>query len=188
MKHLRESFARLRRAVAWRAAVVGGACVLEVTLNDKTGLWHAHLHILAHGAYLPHEKLSAMWFRASQGSPVVLIKAVKQKEGCAAYLAKYLAKDVLTGDDALPEHKQDEYYKALKGARLLQAFGDISADDWDDPDAPTDDGPDDWVDMGSEADILTRAKAGDPAAIAIVNSILTPKKEYEVICPESAPP
>jgi hypothetical protein len=72
--HLRTAFKKLRRRRWWRAHVVGGIAVEEVTRNERAGHWHPHLHLVIDAA-LPQAvlqmALTALW-RAVTGDSYIL--------------------------------------------------------------------------------------------------------------------
>lgn len=65
-------------------------CVVEWTRKG----W-PHLHVLANCDYLRQRTLSGLW-RSIHGAPIVDIRAVKESEKTASYLAKYLTKSNAT--------------------------------------------------------------------------------------------
>lgn len=121
LRSLRRNFARLRRRPFWKRTVRGGIYVLEVTLNKRTGLWHPHLHIVYDGEYLPVKQLRYHWHQVTGDSEIVWIQDVSDLRGIANELCKYIGK---------PQHQEDftdqqirEYYNAVSGSRMVQAFG-----------------------------------------------------------------
>lgn len=111
--HLLQSFRRFRQSTWWKRRVRGGAIVIELT--GETGRWHAHIHGICEGWYMPKRELSREWERFSGGKIVWIVSAYKGK--LTSYLAKYLSKT------SVPEACQAELNHALKGRRMFQAFG-----------------------------------------------------------------
>lgn len=121
LKHLRESFSRLRRCHLWKRHFKKGVSVVEITHNPKTGRWHPHLHLIVDGTYCPQHELSAAWNVASDGSPIVHIRAIPVRSDAIRYIAKYATK---TGDtEEIPDGKLSEFLTALRGLRTHAIFG-----------------------------------------------------------------
>lgn len=122
---LYDSFRRLRRSKAWRAYVLGGLAVLEVTRGAKGAHWHAHLHVLVDGSYFPHRELKEAWATASEGSCIVDIRPVFNRADAAKYIAKYASKSGRLEDwssEALAE-----YVQAVHRRRMVCTFGRVYA-------------------------------------------------------------
>ena len=69
--HLRQAFKKLRRRAWWRAHVVGGIAVEEVTRNYRTGDWHPHLHLIIDAAVpqaVLQAELAALWAAVTRDS------------------------------------------------------------------------------------------------------------------------
>lgn len=107
------AFRRLRARRGWKNYVEGGVFVIEVT--GRPNNWHAHLHIIAQGTYLPVRLLSAMWQAVSPGKIVWIQRTPPQT--AIHYVTKYLSKC------ALPDFLRHEVGLALKRFRLFQPFG-----------------------------------------------------------------
>lgn len=101
---LEASRARLFRREWWKRRTSGAICKLEVTWNGRTDEWHAHVHVLQFGDYLPEEELEREWGVATHGAGcVAFVKATsldcrKGSLGLAAELSKYAAKPVSESD------------------------------------------------------------------------------------------
>lgn len=119
-----KAFKALRRSSFWKNHVKGGIGVLEVTLNEKTRLWHPHLHLVVDGAFMPQALLSAAWHEATGDSQVVYIQAVNDRAKTASYVAKYLAKSA--APTSMHGYEIREYAAALHGRRLVFGFGTYS--------------------------------------------------------------
>ena len=121
LKHLRQSFGRLRRTKTWLRHVRGGIYTIEITYNASTKQWHPHLHALVDGAYFPHATLVAAWREATTDSDVVDIRAIYGAKSAARYVAKYATKPA---EIALwPRTRIAEWARAIHGSRLIAAFG-----------------------------------------------------------------
>ncbi|MGP1681407.1 MAG: protein rep [Giesbergeria sp.] len=121
VKHLRDSFARLRRSKMWRMKFGKGISVVEVTHNKKTDQWHPHIHCIVDGTYCDQAKLSEAWKQATGDSMIVHIRAVPVRSDAIRYVSKYASK---TGDfNSVPDHKINEFLDALGGLRTHAIFG-----------------------------------------------------------------
>jgi len=118
---LLHSFKKLRARASWKRHVTGGVYVLEITMNEKTGLWHPHLHILVKGTYYPQAELARQWRQITDGSNVVWTQKVSDIEGAARELAKYIGKPQRVSD--LTPAQIREYAFATKSVRMVQTFG-----------------------------------------------------------------
>lgn len=121
LDHLVRSFRQFRRTRSFREHVLGGLATLEVTYNDRTGNWHAHIHAVIDGEFWDQAGISDTWLSATGDSKVVDIRAVHDRSEIARYLAKYVAKaaDV----EYWPDAAIREYAIAMSGRRLLLTFG-----------------------------------------------------------------
>jgi diadenosine tetraphosphate (Ap4A) HIT family hydrolase len=68
LDRLIRSFRRLRTRAIWKNAVDGAVFVIEVKKGSGSRKWHAHMHIIARGAFIPQADLSRAWKVASHGS------------------------------------------------------------------------------------------------------------------------
>jgi len=139
---------------------------LEITLNRDTHQWHPHLHVLFSGKYLPVELVRKHWHRITGDSFIVDVRAVANKDVAAAYVTKYVSKQipshVFFDPDAL-----DECIMALRGVRQFQTFGtwkkfNLAADDYI---------ADEWENVGRLELFLARRSRGDLDADAVLRAI-----------------
>jgi len=86
-KSIQSSFRALLMRLRRRNWCFGYVRVVERT---KAGL--PHYHVILRGPYIPQSVLSG-WWQEIHLSPVVDVRAVRQRVGAASYLAKYLGKD-----------------------------------------------------------------------------------------------
>lgn len=121
MDEVADAFRKLRQDPVWKAAVVGGVYVYEVTLNPQTREWHAHVHVLADGTFIKQRDLSAAWLRATGDSPIVHVKMIHERSAAARYVAKYVAKP--TGLETFSDEEIVEYALAVARRRLFHSFG-----------------------------------------------------------------
>jgi hypothetical protein len=75
--HLRKAFKKLRRRAWWRAHVVGGIAVEEVTRNERTGEWHPHLHLIIDADVSQaalQAQLAALWAAVTRDSFILDVR------------------------------------------------------------------------------------------------------------------
>lgn len=121
INHLYDSFKRLRKSKPWRSRITGGVWFFQITLNLKTQMWHPHLHVIAIGKFYSKRKLSADWLSITGDSPIVDIKAVKDKEQAAQYAARYSAKPANL--EKMPCAEGAELILAMHGRRICGCWG-----------------------------------------------------------------
>jgi len=129
IRHLRESFARLRRAKEWKQHVRGGVYTVEVKWGKSRGQWHPHLHCIIDGTYWQQQAISKAWETASRGSSIVDIRRVHGAEALSRYITKYIAKSSDT--DGMPAARLVEWSESVHGLRMLQTFGTLHGHDRD---------------------------------------------------------
>lgn len=160
---LLRSFAKLRAQTLWRSSVDGGAYSIEITRGARGTHWHVHMHIVAVGSYIDQAELKECWRLASNGSHIVDIRAMSDRDRGARYLAKYVSKGwdkhILRSIDLL-----SECLLALRGRRLIATFGDWRGRKIERPRRSKDG----WKVVDRLDSIVIRARAGEPSAIAIL--------------------
>lgn len=82
--------------------------------------WHVHKHLVLDSAFIPQPYLVIlwMWVTEEEGKVVDIRKVDKSPKGIAEIL-KYLTKPW-----EIPEDKQDEFRKAVKGLKRVWPLGD----------------------------------------------------------------
>lgn len=115
------AFQKLRRHAAWKAHVRGGLFVVEVTRGEAGKHWHAHLHVLAEGTYMPQKVLAEAWSVAIGQAAVCDIRATHSRIGAANYVTKYVTKgaDCETWSD----RELCDYALGIHRRRLYGTFG-----------------------------------------------------------------
>ena len=105
---LLDAWARLRRRVWWARRTLGAVLKVEVTWAPGRG-WHAHLHTLQVGSYLPQDELSEKWAEATRGEGFIVdVRALRVRRdesswrGLVQELAKYVAKPTAPTEDESP--------------------------------------------------------------------------------------
>lgn len=123
LNHLRASFRRLRQQKIWRDAYLHGCCVIEVKIG-RDGLWHAHLHIIADGHYVPHRDLLDACRVAFARECSVDVRRVRNAAKAVDYVSKYIAKSC-NDEKYLSANKPmaDELYTAMYRAKTCWAWG-----------------------------------------------------------------
>jgi hypothetical protein len=117
IKHLRESFLRLRRS-GDIPELQGGCYTIEVI--PKEDGWHIHMHLIIEAAYVPQQRLIVAWGKALEvNAPSVDVRDAAQGSA-AKYVAKYVTKSL--GKDATPDQYVD-LWEAIHGSRLFALFG-----------------------------------------------------------------
>lgn len=156
-----DCFRRLRGRKWWSDRVHGGAAFLELHRGDKDGLWHVHLHILVESDYLPQGDLSKEWYKVTNDSTIVHIKAVPDLGSVARYVSKYVTKPAshaVYNDPA----SFDEMVVALKGRRLCATFGAWRG--WTiEEDHPPKVG---WIEVCRLSHLWAEFRTGNPEAVA----------------------
>lgn len=132
-----QDFRALRKLPVWKDHVRGAVAVLEVTRGAKGKHWHAHLHILFDGRYLPQELLKRAWWEITGDSFIVHLKAIHGKKAGARYISSYIGKPVNV--TSWTDKDLQEYARALHGRRLLSTSGSMHNPEEDsdaEPDVP----------------------------------------------------
>lgn len=161
IKHLKQSFRRLRQSQSWRMS--HGIAVIECKLTARNE-WHPHLHIICAGNFMPNQVLSDAWRIASRGSYIVKIKGVRKTSEALKYCAKYCCKPCRNIDNlrANPE-RACELYSALQRVKMSWHFGDKSL--WNPP-AEKEQvfDPKDWRVVYTWRDLTRELSANNPIA------------------------
>lgn len=118
---LYKSFAKLRRRKFVADRLYGGIWFFQVTLSQKTGLWHPHIHALIDSEYMEHKQLMTLWEKITGGSRVVHIRAVHNPERTLQHNARYAARPSSLVD--LPMGKAIELFMAFNGRRICGSWG-----------------------------------------------------------------
>lgn len=113
IRHLIQSFRRLRNRQLWQSHVDGGAFVIEVT--GRPGNWHPHIHAIVYSRYIPWKQLHSAWRRVSGGTACFITSC--SKEGATRYVTKYITKS------DVPSHLLLQLSTELRRFRLFQRFG-----------------------------------------------------------------
>lgn len=133
VRHINQSFARLRAYKKCKTLLANTIRKLEITYNRRVETYHPHLHVLCYvpanyfsgqGGYCSHDALLDAWRRAT-GQPQITQVDVRR---CRDYgdtdaireLAKYNAK---ASDYTSSQQVMDDLYLALKNTHLMDFSG-----------------------------------------------------------------
>lgn len=168
LARLRLCFRRLRQRKLWKANVIRGYAVIEITYNGKERQWHPHLHVLAECKYIPHSSLMSEWHAVTSDSMIVWIQKVPNRGRAVKYIADYLGKPPDTDQFPNPYEAISEWHFALKGAKLVIRFGDVPSVLT--ASSPSDPGPSDWRRVARIHELLSQARAGSRSAAAVLKA------------------
>lgn len=178
-----DSFRRLRKRPIWKSRVDGGAAFLEVTYNSETRRWHPHYHCLTQGRYVPQGQLASEWREITGDSYIVDVRMATDERRVAHYVTKYVSKPLGTTKIADPDTLVTAVL-ALSGRRLCQTFGT-----WRGYKLCCTAELIGWLNVGTLADWLARARNGDAVATHVLRSIDTPAAELAIAeTPARSPP
>ena len=132
IRHINQSFARLRAYKSCKTLLMNTIRKLEITYNRQMETYHPHLHVLCYvntnyfsgRGYCSHDTLLDAWRRAT-GQPQITQVDVRR---CRDYgdtdaireLAKYNAK---ASDYTSSQQVMDDLYLALKNTHLMDFSG-----------------------------------------------------------------
>ena len=166
IQKLTRCFGELRRNKLWKQSYKGGVYAIEVTLNQKTGRWHPHLHAIVDGTWCPHAWLSGTWERITAGSKIVDIRACHSIRDAVKYLCNYVSKS----QDAshVPTPRIGEWADGMHGLRLASTFGALHGTKLE-PEPEKHD--DDWIDIGNLGCLAYDADLNEPGARALFDDV-----------------
>ena len=114
-------FRNVRRTKWFKKNVRGGLWFFQVTKSKTDGLWHPHIHCLVDSNFLPKEKLSELWELVTGDSRIVDIRAVKDVQKTADYVARYIAAPCRLSDFSVDD--AIEIVQTLNGRRICGTWG-----------------------------------------------------------------
>jgi hypothetical protein len=118
---LYDNFKIFKRRTWFKKHLNGGIWFFQVKKSKFDGLWHPHLHIVFNGRYLPHDEICKHWKSITKTSSVVDIRAVKNPQKAAEYVARYSAAPCKLSD--LDDDRALQLVFALHGRRIVGTFG-----------------------------------------------------------------
>lgn len=122
LSRLYKSWSRLRALLKHQHGLVGGIAFTELTLNDRTRLWHPHLHVIFEGQWVPKQWVKSEWLRITGDSFIVDLRPLKDADHAAGYVAKYASK-AISANVVLDRDRFPEAIAALQAHRLFATFG-----------------------------------------------------------------
>lgn len=164
------AFTRLRQRRFWKQHVIGGAAFLEVTLS-VTEEWHPHLHVLAHGKYIPYAVLRHEWLAVTGDSFITDVRCAKSDAEVVAYVAKYASKPFSGCISRSPAHL-DELILAMHGRRTIVAFGT-----WKTLKATFEEPTGDWEYLCTLDELVYHARARQAEWLAILMAVAPDRAE-----------
>jgi hypothetical protein len=161
-------FKTLRNAPLWKQHFTGGIYFFQTHISDNDGLWHAHLHVVAQGAYIPQETLAQEWLRVTGDSSNVHVSHIENAERAVREVTRYVATPI----SSKIVHQTDkliELMRATTGRHLCASFGAWRA--WKVTAKPRPDPTIEWIDAGPLADWIRRAREGEIHAKTVLQHL-----------------
>lgn len=122
---LYKSFQKLRNRKLLRKKIAAGVWFFQITYNHETNCWHPHLHALLDSYYIEHSWLKTQWYKITNGSSIVHIKAVTNPRKTLRHHARYCARPSSLVD--LDDPQALELYEAFKHRRIIGSWGKAKA-------------------------------------------------------------
>ena len=117
----------------------------------RDGRWHVHCHIIAESSFLDSQELSREWHSVTGDSPVVDVRAIKDLDHAARYVAKYGSKPCDRSVLFQPS-RLIEAITALRGSRMCTTFGEWRGRKLSSPNEDTDNIG--WEEVGTIKSIM----------------------------------
>lgn len=120
------SFRKLRHLPWWNRYTKGGAAFFELTYNERTCLWHPHLHVILQGNYIPQPLLKTAWLAITTDSDIVHIRHAPSTDDVIRYVASYSTK---TLPPSVTRHPTalDAVITAMRSRKTCYTFGTWNA-------------------------------------------------------------
>lgn len=118
---LYKSFQLLRRRSMLKKKVSSGIWFFQITKNQKTGLWHPHLHCLLTGSYIPRREIQRQWYAITGDSHQVDIRLIHDSESAALEVARYASCSV--NIKAFDNFELQELDDSLRNRRICGSWG-----------------------------------------------------------------
>ena len=204
LRDLKQSFRRLRQRKEWKQHFDYGTAVIEIKIGIKgekrffksrsgkttcvvnDGLWHPHLHIIAHGSYFAHDDLLDLCRGCFRRECSVDIRAVHSKEKALEYCCKYVAKPCRSKALFQRREKALELYESLYNKKTCWTWGDTpepleSEKEEKKPEAK------DWCQVYSFNQLCHAIVDGNKQAIALFESLGLPVDQYKKFYERGSP-
>jgi len=153
----------------------GGVFFTELTLNDRTKLWHPHLHVLFEGRYIPQKLAAKQWLKATGDSFIVDIRTVSTSKGAAFYVAKYASK-ALSSRVWKDSSRLQEAIITLYGRRTFSTFGTFTKLGLS-KQLASDVG---WSDVDTLANLMSNAALGSKDALLIMQQLHSDCEQVDI--------
>lgn len=121
IKHLYDSFRKLRRRAYFQRLITGGVWFFQLKWNPSREEWHPHIHCLVAGAFLPHNRLKSLWHEITGDSYVVDIRPVKDLQNASTEVARYATSPA--DITKMPFEQAIDVYYATKNRRICGSWG-----------------------------------------------------------------
>lgn len=118
---LYDAFKDLRRRKYIKDNVRGGVWFFQVKWIEESQQWHPHLHCALDAEYMPHKVLKQLWHSVTGDSDIVDIRAIRNPQKAAEYIARYAARPALL--EPLNNWCRLVLVRALHGRRLCGKWG-----------------------------------------------------------------
>lgn len=115
-------FRALRRRKYIKSSIRAGVWFFQIKWIEETESWHPHLHCVLDAEFMPHKLLKQMWLEETGDSTIVDIRAVRDPQKVAEYVARYAAAPCKLS--SLNNYCKLELMTALHGRRLCGKWGD----------------------------------------------------------------
>ncbi|GAI83629.1 unnamed protein product, partial [marine sediment metagenome] len=99
----------------------GGIWFFQIKWSKKTDGWHPHIHALLDSDFIPQAQIRARWYKLTQGSDIVDIRACWSPESAANHVARYATRPG-TLSSVPPPHRLS-LLQTLHGRRIVGAWG-----------------------------------------------------------------
>lgn len=173
-------FRAIRKHKFFKSKIKGGIWFFQIKKSKDGQHWHPHIHCLVEGKFIAQKELSALWKKITHGSKIVDIRAVKNVNKAAEYVARYAAAPTRLLNYDIGEAV--EVAEALHGRRICGTWGTAKGVALR-PQSPDDVA--DWVDVDSWCNIKNGLHCDDFAA-ALWNCWVQ-RKPYNGDLPEPPP-
>lgn len=185
---LRAQIARLRHCLRllhqrdwWKRHARGGIDAIEFKLARNGRDYHVHAHCIIEGTWIPLDELSRVWLEITGDSSIVDVREISDGNHAARYVTKYATKPIAEDVLLSPDHL-DEAIVALKGARMVSAWGTWQGVDKDDD---TETRPD-FHRIASIANLVDASVHGDGGARIFLQLAVAKWPRLEMLLPPAS--
>jgi plasmid rolling circle replication initiator protein Rep len=122
IKEMQKSFTQIKDKLRKKGLVLSGVRKLESNFNPVLNTFNPHYHLIVSGRKESISLIDA-WLSLNEGTELQAQNIQLADEGSFKELFKYTVKS-LVGNEFHPK-EQDIIYKAFKGVRAFQSFGNV---------------------------------------------------------------